>query len=197
MEAAARAFEYEAGKRYERTAHDYYVEPRWAVDALFNAERFVGRIVDPACGSGNIVRAAWDRGFVAAGFDVVKRCPIAEQHDFFERHPQHDLIYPTDNIVCNPPYGLAERWVIRALDLANHKVALLLRLAFLESEKRRVMFESTPLARIHVFAKRVSMPPGGLDVPAKGGKTAYGWFVWDLDHQGPPTLHWIEKPEGA
>jgi hypothetical protein len=39
---------------YERAAADYYVEPRWVVDALLNVEHLQGPCWDPSCGSGNI-----------------------------------------------------------------------------------------------------------------------------------------------
>jgi hypothetical protein len=29
------------------------------------------------------------------------------------------------------------------------------------------------------------MPPGGTDIPAKGGTMDYAWIVWRRDHRGP------------
>jgi hypothetical protein len=42
------------GSGYVRASDDFYREPRWAVDALLDVERFDGIVWDPACGSGNI-----------------------------------------------------------------------------------------------------------------------------------------------
>jgi hypothetical protein len=46
------------------------------------------------------------------------------------------------------------------------------------------MFRETPLARVWVSSRRVSMPPGGTNIEAKGGSIAYAGFVWDHRHTG-------------
>ena len=106
-----------------------------------------------------------------------------------------------DNIICNPPFHLAERFIDRALLVTRRKVAMLLRWSFAEggtgrSEKshlRRRVLDEAPLSRVYVFANRVSMPPGNGAVAAKGGAIAFGWFVWDHDHYGPATFHRLHR----
>jgi hypothetical protein len=51
------------------------------------------------------------------------------------------------NIVTNPPFRWAVEFVDRALMLTTGKVALFLRLAFLEGQERGRWFPTTPLAR--------------------------------------------------
>jgi len=41
-----------------------------------------------------------------------------------------------DNIVTNPPYNSAQQFVKKGVELANNRLALLLRLAFLEGGHR-------------------------------------------------------------
>lgn len=82
----------------------------------------------------------------------------------------------------------------RALLIARHKVAVLQRVAFLAGQKRAALYRRTPLARVHVFPWRISMPPGEANMSASGGSVDFAWFVWDADHQGPPQLGWLEKP---
>ena len=82
-------------------------------------------------------------------------------------------------------------FLLHALKLTTGKVALLARLALLEGQKRRALFQSTPLARVWVSSRRVSMPPGGTDIPAKGGAIAYAWFVWERGYSGAPSLGWL------
>jgi hypothetical protein len=67
----------------------------------------------------------------------------------------------------------------------------LARLALLEGIKRRQLLQTTPLARVWVSSRRVSMPPGGTDINAKDGAIAYAWFVWVHGHVGPPTIGWV------
>lgn len=175
-----------------RAAHDFYVEPRWAVEALLEVERFPGQSWDPACGGGTIVQAMRARGYACGGTDIEPRGGTTVTADFLVPHPAEGVPFSfVHNIVTNPPFALAEAFIARALSLATAKVAMLLRLSFLEGQARRTLFETTPLARVWVFSRRVSMPPGGSCSPAKGGAVAFAWYVWQHGHRGPPQLGWL------
>ena len=170
---------------YERVANDWYVEPAWVVDALCNVERFDGLCWDPACGSGNIPSTLRKRGIECGASDIADRGVGFVGLDFFLADIR------ATNIISNPPFGVIERFITRALERTTGKVAILARLAFLEGQARQSFFRQTPLARVWVSSKRVSMPPGGSDIPAKGGTIAYAWFVWSKGHVGAPTLGWL------
>lgn len=182
---------------YERTLNDHYVEPGWIVDALLDAEPFEGTIYDPACGGGNIPLRCRARGMESVGSDLVDR-GFGETIDFFLVNEQHD------NIICNPPFSLAQKFVEHALERTSKKVAIIQRLAFAEGQKRRLFFESTPISRILVSSRRACMPPGvgfkeGQEAewgalpnqPGRGGAIAYAWFIWTRHHKGPPTFGWL------
>jgi hypothetical protein len=138
---------------YERVATDWYIEPAWTVDALLDAEPFPGQSWDPSCGAGNIPRAMQARGLECWGSDVADRGYGTVGLDFF------DATDRADNIVSNPPYGVIEPYVLKALQVTSGKVAILARLALLEGIKRRALFQRTPLARVWVSSRRISMPP--------------------------------------
>jgi len=174
------------GSGYQRQPLDFYREPHWAVDALLDVERFEGLVLDPACGSGTIPLVCRRRGITATGSDIVNR-GFGDVMNFFDQRE------PVANIVSNPPFALVERFVEHALTLASDKVAILGRLTLLEGQRRRVLLERTPLARVWVFSRRVSMPPGGRDIPAKGGSVAFAWFVWHQGYRGAPTVGWVPR----
>lgn len=171
---------------YDRVVNDWYVEDRAVVDALLDVETFPGVVWDPSCGSGNIPNAILARGGVAHGSDIADRGYGLTGHDFFSCPP-----VVADHIVTNPPFGVIEPYIRRALTLVPGKVCVLARLAFLEGAKRQAMFRETPLARVWVSSRRVSMPPGGMDIKASGGTVAYAWFVFEHGHAGKPTLGWL------
>lgn len=180
-----------------RVDHDYYVEPRRAVDALLDVETFVGRTWDPACGGGNIPRALLDRDISCWGSDIVDRGwrnvlgdGEAEVFDFTRGGIAPGIPAP-DNIVTNPPFALAEEFIRRSLGLTVNKVAILARLAFLEGQARGKLFAETPLARVWVFKSRISMPPGGQEIKAVGGSVAFCWLMWQHSWRGPPHLGWL------
>lgn len=191
---------------WARHPEDYYTEPEWCSERLFQTVAFFGTIVDPACGSGRIIRAARahrehakklgdDRITKALGYDIVKRCKECneETEDFLTSD------YETDNIVSNPPFKHCGKpdfpFVVRALATAEKKVALLLPLPWMTGADKGRFLKTTPLAQVLVLTPRPSMPPGpvieaGL---APGGTEDFAWFIWDHAHKGPPTLGWLNR----
>jgi hypothetical protein len=57
--------------RYEPIPNEYFREPRWAPERLFDNEPIQGSLHDPCCGGGTIVSVALDRGLQATGSDIV------------------------------------------------------------------------------------------------------------------------------
>jgi hypothetical protein len=171
---------------YDRAAEDYYVEPAWAVELLLDREHFPTGVWDPCCGSGTIPKACLARKIPALGSDIADRPYGAGGMDFFAFKPS-----TARSIVSNPPYDVLQEFIDHALAVSTGKVAVIARLAFLASMKRKNWFESGSLARLWTMSRRPSMPPGGTNVPAKGGSIDYAWFVWDRAHVGAPELGWI------
>jgi hypothetical protein len=82
-----------------------------------------------------------------------------------------------------------------AADFVRHALALvptvisLGRLAFLESEARSDLIDDGPLARVHIFKKRLPMMHrAGWDGPRAASSVCFAWFVFERDHRGKPTL---------
>ena len=93
-----------------------------------------------------------------------------------------------DLVMGNPPYGKAQDFVQRSLELLAPGGVLvqLLRLSFLEGQKRAAWWKTTPLERVLVCSKRPSFTTdGGTDA------CAYGIFYWRQGHVGPWTGGWI------
>jgi hypothetical protein len=178
-------------QHWPRAADDFYCEPEWCAKRLFEVEKFEGRIWDPACGKGNIVRAAHGAGYEVVSSDLVPRGFRCEHVDF--------LICDAgdDNIVCNPPFALGEKFVAHALRLARRKVAILLPANWLNADKRSRWIEKSPLRRVYFITPRPTMPPGN-GVP-KGreaehrGLADYAWLVWLQGYDGRPEICWLRR----
>ena len=167
---------------YERDEHDWYLDPEFCTEFLMDKVYFEGPIYDPACGQGNILNVFDSRGYVTTGCDIVDRgwpkmYPTA---DFLRDDRIHMGLIR--NIVCNPPYKLAERFIRRSLAVAHGQIAILTRLDFLGSQKRYDLFQGTnprPFL-VLVLSRRPSMPPGWKDeVKGEGGQQDYCWVCWD------------------
>jgi hypothetical protein len=165
---------------------DFYPTPDWATHALVANEHFEGRIWEPACGDGTMVKVLRDSGCPVDGSDLYDRGYGEVGVDFLKSSRT------VENIVTNPPYNSAEGFVEAGLRQATGKLCLLLRLAFLEGANRqRTIFLRTPPARVWVFSERITFYPAGAVVKGSG-TTAYAWFVWDKKHGNLPTeLKWL------
>lgn len=176
------------GSGYDRAAADWYQEPKRAIDELLDVETFDGMIWDPACGGGNIPKACAARGIHSVASDIADRGYGKPGVDFL----RGGFLPGARHIITNPPFNLGVQFTLHALSLVYGKVAILQRTAWLEGENRyHLLFAHGKLARVWQFRRRISMPPGGRDIPAKNGSTSYAWFVFDPSHVGDPALGWL------
>ncbi|MGR6034933.1 MAG: hypothetical protein ACU4EQ_03925 [Candidatus Nitrosoglobus sp.] len=109
---------------------DFYPTPAWATRALLGYEKFEGDVWECARGDGSMSNILEAHGYYVYSSDKYDRGFGETGIDFLER----DLM--VDNIITNPPYKLAGHFVLHGLHKSQHKLALLLRLAFLEGIER-------------------------------------------------------------
>ena len=147
-----------------------YSTPDWVTETLVDSFLIPLEdrpVWDPACGSFAIVNTLNKRGVTAFGSD------IKYGSDFFK------VDYDARTIITNPPFSLAEKFVHRALEFRDvSAVYMLLRLAFLEGQKRKeTLWKVCPPNYVAVLSRRVTMYPDGAE--RKGsGTMAMAWFVW-------------------
>ena len=175
---------------------DAYMSPPPATEALLRHEKLPHRLWECACGNGvgilDPLRAA---GHKVVGSDLVDygRPDCFWHRDFLMERKAPD---GCEAIITNPPYKLVEPFVAHALDLSP-LVIMLLRLAFMESERRTGILEGRGLARIHQFRKRLPMMHrAGWEGRKANSGMAFAWFIWDRSHAGPTTIDRIswERP---
>ena len=167
--------------------NDLYESPPEAVRALLAHESLPHVVWEPACGPGSIVRVLRAAGHQVIATDLVDYgCEDSEaRRDFlFERSAPDGC----ECIVTNPPFKNAQEFVEHALNLVP-KVVMLLRLAFLESERRRIILDRGDLARVYVFRNRLPMMHrDGWTGNKVSNPTPFAWFVWDRNQAyGQPT----------
>lgn len=170
---------------------DLYETPPEATLALLRAEILPHWLWEPAAGRGAIVNVLREAGHTVIASDLVNYgCPS----HFGRRDFLMELKAPDgcEAIVTNPPFKLAEQFVAHALELCP-RVVMLLRLAFLESDRRRPILDTGHLARVHVFRKRLPMMHRDewLGPKIHNSGMAFAWFAWDRAHSGPTELRRI------
>jgi hypothetical protein len=170
---------------YAERGLDLYETPAVAIEALLCVEKIPHRIWEPAAGRGAIVRVLRNQGHAVIASDI---------YDYGGLHFVRDFLgeskVPTgcEAIVTNPPFQIAERFVAHALELSP-LVIMLLRLAFLESERRRPILDNGMLAHVSVFRRRLPMMHrAGWEGRKANSGMAFAWFSWDRAHRGPTTI---------
>lgn len=152
----------------QRRAYDFYPTPPEVIEALLDREDFRGEVWEPASGDHRIVDALKRRGIDAVGTD------IQSGDDFFTTRRTPVCI------ITNPPYSHATEFVVRALELAESKVAMLLPLEFLSGiERFEKVWDSQhfTLKSLYVFSRRIKFTDGSPP-------SSHGWFVWERDYVG-------------
>jgi hypothetical protein len=167
---------------------DLYETPPVGTEALLRVERLPHSIWEPCCGHGAIVNVLRRHGHHVLATDLVAYGAGEAGIDFLM---EHRLPPGIEAIVTNPPFKLAEEFVAKALELCP-LVVMLLRLAFLESDRRTEILEGRGLARIHCFRRRLPMMHrAGWEGRKANSGMAFAWFVWEREHRGPTSLHRI------
>ena len=167
------------GRGKPRDLLDRYYTPALLAERLtaLLPVRETDRVLEPSCGGGAFVRALLRRSPRVHALDLdsnargLAATPFARVGDFL-REPVPDRGF--DWIVGNPPYQDAEAHVAHALRCVREggSVAFLLRLGFLEGQKRIPFWRTHPARRVFVLSERPSFTGGGTD------SAAYGFFWW-------------------
>lgn len=143
--------------------------------------------LEPACGAGHMARVLKEY------FGEVR---AADAYHYGYGDVRDFLTYPSDTnvvdwVITNPPFRLAEEFVMRAFNVAKRGVAILARTVFLESVGRyKGIFRQYPPTKFAQFVERVPMVKGRLDMKATTA-TGYAWLVWEKGAAEAPRLMWV------
>lgn len=169
----------------------YYPTPDFITRALLRLEDLGPSIWEPACGEGHMSLELEAAGRDVISTDLVDRGFGTPRVDFLM---ERRLLAP--EVVTNPPFHLAEEFLLHAVELGASKIVLLLRLAWLEGLERMAIFKRLPPARVHVSSRRIPFARDGKD-RGKGGSSmvAFAFFVWEAPFTGPTELRWFDWKE--
>ena len=177
---------------YERAERDFYATDPKAVDSLFEHETFSDSIWENACGNGHLskrILELYPEKKVWSS-DIIKREFECEEIDFL-KYDKKDLEV---DIVTNPPYKYAIEFVEKSLEVigGGYKVAMFLKITFLEGQKRRKFFDKFPPKKVCVFSSRVQVARNGdPEMFKKSSAACYAWFIWEKGWTEKPMIEWI------
>ena len=172
-------------KDKNREKNDFYPTPKAATEDLLKRQKFEGKIWEPACGNGARSIIMEKQGYEVYSTDLINRGYGQSGIDFLLERQKFD------NIVTNPPFSLAMEFTLKALELSRNKVVMLSKVSYLEGlERREKLFNQKKLEKVLIFSRRIPFKKANSEGKANG-LMAFGWFIYDVNYQGLPTIDWI------
>lgn len=100
------------------------------------------------------------------------------------------------DIITNPPYKYAVDFIYKSLSIIpeGRKVAMFLKVTFLEGKERKNLFLTFPPKVIYVSSSRILCAKNGDFQKMKdggGSAVAYAWYVWEKGYKGDTIIKWI------
>lgn len=175
-------------KAGNRAILDYYATEPKATKLLLEVESFKN-IWECACGEMHISDILEEHGYTVKKTDIVERSrKLDDVIDFLEYCKPW-----SGDIITNPPYKQARQFIQKALDITfkGCKIAMFLKLTFLESKDRKQFFLENPPKRIYVSSSRLYCAKNGDFSKQFSSAVAYAWFIWKKGYQGETIIKWI------
>jgi len=152
-----------------------------------NLETFQNNIWECACGEGHISKVLEKFGHNVRSTDLIDR-NYGDTYDFLKTNGSADC-----DIITNPPFSKANEFLLKAMDVMfdGRKLAMLLRIQFLEGVARRKIFKEYPPKVIYVASRNIRCAKNGDFKNATGNASTYCWFVWEKGFKGEPIIRWF------
>lgn len=173
----------------DREENDFYATEPKALELLLKEETFSPCVWECACGAGHLSKVLEAHGYEVRSTDIADHGYGVSGIDFLKCVETFD-----GDIITNPPYKYALDFAKKALEVVadGHKVALFLKVQFLEGQTRRKFFDEHPPARIYVSSSRLQCAMNGdFDKYAHKTAIAHAWFIWEKGNTAAPIIKWF------
>ncbi len=180
----------------EREINDYYATNPHALEIFLDKLKednikLHHNIWECACGQGHLSQVLINNGYNVYSTDKVDRGFGNERIDFLQKKCfKNDL---KADILTNPPYKYAEKFVLKALEIQadGYYTIMFLKIQFLEGQARKKLFEKYPPKYIYVNSARQLCAMNGEFEKYKATALCYCWYIWQKGFKGEPIIRWI------
>lgn len=174
----------------EREKNDFYATNPHAMEIALPYFKAIGlshNVWECACGEGHLSEVLIKNGYNVYSSDLIDR-GYGDTKNFLACTEPFD-----GDILTNPPFKLAEKFVQRGMELVDdgHKVCLFLKIQFLESKSRYELFKKCPLKHLMVYSERQQCSKNADFKKYKATTQCYAWFVFEKGYVGKPDIEWI------
>lgn len=174
---------------WPRKLADVYPTPP---DAVYSVIPYIedilpigSRILEPACGDGSMSRALEEFGYIVDSYDIRTDSGYGYGGIDFLTH-DHDKY---DAVITNPPFSLAEEFIVRALEIAP-VVVFFLKATYWNVASRKKLFRQSP------FMRQLNLTWRPAFLEAERGRSPLMdciWCVWHRGYKGLPTVDVIDR----
>lgn len=176
----------------EREENDFYATNPLALELFLQNKYFKlnDNIWECACGKGHLSEKLKEHKYNVKSTDLINR-GYGEVLDFLKFDGKWD-----GDILTNPPFKLAEDFVEKAMSILEdgNNLILLLKVQFLESDSRFLLFKKYPLKYLYVHSSRQQCCKNAEFEKYTATTQCYCWFVWEKGYTGETKIKWI-KPK--
>ena len=181
-----------ANRDNDRVDKDFYPTPPNVTQSLINFLNDEVNIVtkdltvcEPACGSGMMSDVLKQHFKTVESFDI-RDTGYGKQHDFLQSKPDDCKV-----MITNPPFVLAEQFIIKSKEYGYEMVALLLKSQYWHSSKRLKLFNEFQPHFVLPLTWRPDFMFG-----SRGGAPTMEvlWTVWFNSTCNFTTYHPLSKP---
>lgn len=170
----------------KRKKSDFYETPYSMTQQFLDTGHFPtsSLILEPAAGNGAIVKVLKENGHDVISYDIEKNF-LTEIRNY-------------TYLITNPPFSLADKFILKAKEIVTNKFAMLLPLSYLHGKRRydKIWTDKIfPLSDVYVFTRYPLLgDPLREDGKYKTGMMVYAWYVWSQYYkEDNPHINWIDN----
>ena len=181
----------------ERQQEDFYATDPKALelflDKLKQDKIYLFNVWECACGQGHLAEVLKKQGYLAQATDLIDRGYGVGGVDFLADYLLDRKEKWNGDILTNPPFKLAEKFVEKGMKLLDDtgKLILFLKIQFLEGQKRKELFKKYPPKYVYCYSARQKCAKDGEFKKYTATTQFYAWYVWEKGYTGETTLRWI------
>jgi len=178
----------------ERHKEDFYATNPKALEIFLEQLKKDNIVLSPfiwecAVGMGHLSRVLIEYGYTVTSTDIVDRG--------YTTLPERDFLLAEGtwhgDILTNPPFKLAEKFVEKGMKLLsqNNKLLLFLKIQFLEGQRRKKLFEEYPIKYVYCYSARQQCCRDAKFEEFTATTQFYAWYIWEKGFSGETIVRWI------